>query len=1555
MTWLLVCVFLLGQFSMVAQGTTPYTYELPDINDVAEVYAPAPADETAAPEEDGYLAPVDTYPAPEDTPDLDVAPPIDTVPAVPTGYLGIMPFAVSPIPLDYEIVPGDENEVDWAPGWLVDGRTEPLREGEIWTNKSVYYPQSSPGVYDGTAVVTIYIWGRQFERSPGVYALLGANDIVTVTTNIGDFSLNPGDYGSGLWTDGDPINPLIGFTPGGAGRISWDIPESLIIDGDAPLRIWYHLHLADRSPLNPPDWRSNFWYSTSGEHFEVRFEPAFDNPIYWTTREVTLEEDSFSGTINWNNGNGLKSAVITDNILGLTINFGQNATTPQGQLVINAPYATHPQYWIQNATVRGVSPDYFWHLQWESGGARNYILTVHNLAPDPSGLPGDLMDVSYVIYLPSGGGNDMTVSRREVTRTTTFRRSYDDDTHEPFEWDDEGRLIFRTPLIAQIMLLEDPETVVFGDLRVGKRMQSMYEDQHWYFLTENWFFTARLKVDDLYVTFELVAGNLVFAGFVDSATPETEIRFSDATPSFLITGLPRYPSSSSSSSPHNYVLYEYFTFETLDLITVFYSIDRPNFMVPEEFNPFAPLNFTYIPEDSGTFPTSAFEVEEDVTRTVEFLNVYDHGIGFLEVHKMLDGFPADFGINNFTEFYVRIFDLEAQNYLLFWPEELQSGRPALPSIPANPAFDYSYWCVGNHELGLTNFYDFSVVGFPVLELPVSVAQSLRTSNLWTGIAYEVREVRRVDDSPAGIAAANLAWETFWNSLAPDQLLPHWHDDFAGWPTWIETDWIGDPEDGSDFWILVCEIEPTDVGDSMWHEDKEWNWGVIYNAANNPTPLLRFNLPSVVTLTNRYKFHGGELEFVKELCDNALAWGVTDDTIFYAQIYKDDGRLVVFVPDPMTQTIGQELTWRVIGFIDQDLFETVYATVSLTESSAVALEAAYIAAYQVLCPVGAPRPPARARTAIPFTAAAPHARIIEVPVHPFTNPLTPFVPIDIDYTIVEVFPVTRPVITLFPDLGPTPPGDPPTGWISETITVVDPADNVLDNVNGFRMIDDEEIVVTILNAFEPVDGRLIIVKELDEDGFHDVWGVDGTTIFYAQVFKDGDTEPLVFVLNDDGVFVWEDTTSLIYTFPPLGERLTEIPFSAANAAVLVGLQAYFTSVDIARFEVVEVDSAGVPFPRNDPSIGFTWDDEIVYEDLNLFATITNTFVEAFLVFYDGNGGETGGGETGGGETTVPDQDNPYMFGDTVTVRANMFTRPGWNFAGWRRSDTNQLLQPGATFTMPNADITLIAQWTQGGGGGPITPPQPPQPPPPGGWFVEEHIWYVRGNARRPVVTASADSVKPLIEVQSPHDFEMRPDHNITRAEVAIVFYRLLRPEFKDFEPEPNPFLDVRGDEWYGLAVGILAYWEIIDGHRGFFRPNEPITRGELAAIVSRFDDLLETDANPYSDVTSSDWAYRYILSATERGWFIGFPDGTFRSRSYLTRAEFVTAVNRVLERGILLEHIPDDVLEFVDLDGTHWAHADFMEAAHSHDWEPHPHGIERWLAITGHGIDEVYNR
>jgi len=120
-------------------------------------------------------------------------------------------------------------------------------------------------------------------------------------------------------------------------------------------------------------------------------------------------------------------------------------------------------------------------------------------------------------------------------------------------------------------------------------------------------------------------------------------------------------------------------------------------------------------------------------------------------------------------------------------------------------------------------------------------------------------------------------------------------------------------------------------------------------------------------------------------------------------------------------------------------------------------------------------------------------------------------------------------------------------------------------------------------------------------------------------------------------------------------------------------------------------------------------------------------------------------------------------------------------------------------------------------------------------------------------------------------------------------------------------------------------------------------------------MIDTTDNPYTDVFPGTWEYEYILSATARGWFVGFPDGTFRARANLSRAEFVTAVNRVLERKILLEHIPDDVVDFIDMDGTHWAHADFMEAAHSHDWEPHENGIsERWLAITGHGLDNAYN-
>ena len=228
------------------------------------------------------------------------------------------------------------------------------------------------------------------------------------------------------------------------------------------------------------------------------------------------------------------------------------------------------------------------------------------------------------------------------------------------------------------------------------------------------------------------------------------------------------------------------------------------------------------------------------------------------------------------------------------------------------------------------------------------------------------------------------------------------------------------------------------------------------------------------------------------------------------------------------------------------------------------------------------------------------------------------------------------------------------------------------------------------------------------------------------------------------------------------------------------------------------------------------------------------------------------------------------------------------------------------------------------------------------FVRDHVWYIRGY----------------------EDNTIRPEASITRAEIAVIFYRLLVPELREIEAEAR-FSDVRGDEWYGAAVDLLAYHGILSGYPdGSFKPNRAITRCELAAVVSVFEHLVETSENPYQDLDPSGWAYKYILSATKKGWFVGDGTGVFRPDAPLKRAEFVTVANRVLKRNILLEDIPDSLHQWADLDASHWSYAAFTESIYSHDYEytheyTHAHTRkmlgETWTCIYGDGISAPYNR
>jgi hypothetical protein len=220
------------------------------------------------------------------------------------------------------------------------------------------------------------------------------------------------------------------------------------------------------------------------------------------------------------------------------------------------------------------------------------------------------------------------------------------------------------------------------------------------------------------------------------------------------------------------------------------------------------------------------------------------------------------------------------------------------------------------------------------------------------------------------------------------------------------------------------------------------------------------------------------------------------------------------------------------------------------------------------------------------------------------------------------------------------------------------------------------------------------------------------------------------------------------------------------------------------------------------------------------------------------------------------------------------------------------------------------------------------------FTGDHIWYIRGY----------------------DDNTIRPDTPITRAEVSMAFFRLLSPDMQPAAPEAK-FGDVKAGDWYGLAIDTLAYHGILNGYRdGSFKPDKPITRAELATVISRFEHLDKTGDNPYDDLNNTHWAYEYILSATSKGWFVGDSLGRFRPDDDITRAEFVTVANRVLKRQILTADIPDDVHAFDDFNSGHWSYAAFIEAVYTHEYALKPDGVnEIWTQIIGDGIHAAYNR
>ena len=337
--------------------------------------------------------------------------------------------------------------------------------------------------------------------------------------------------------------------------------------------------------------------------------------------------------------------------------------------------------------------------------------------------------------------------------------------------------------------------------------------------------------------------------------------------------------------------------------------------------------------------------------------------------------------------------------------------------------------------------------------------------------------------------------------------------------------------------------------------------------------------------------------------------------------------------------------------------------------------------------------------------------------------------------------------------------------------------------------------------------------------------------------------------------------------------------------------------------------------------------------------------------DSSGSNSSGSDSSGGDSqtienyTVIVKDSyakqsgagQYDAQDKVTVNAG--SRSGYSFAGWTADGIKVAGAANATITfiMPENNVTLTATWkSRGGSGGGI------------------------GLTPTSQNTDIEDVQSPLTDIRNHSPFikgyedgTVRPDGSITRAEVAMILWRLL-PAASTNSNNNSVFTDVETGAWYAQAVDCLYGLEVIKGYEdGTFLPNARISREEFTAMVCRAYNAktIQSANNPFSDVFAG-WAYDFIITAAGNNWVNGYSDGTFKPKSDITRAESVTIFNRILERKVLTKGIPEENYTlYSDLRIEHWAFQDILEASVTHTYTKDGAGNEIWQGVDYYSSDD----
>lgn len=317
------------------------------------------------------------------------------------------------------------------------------------------------------------------------------------------------------------------------------------------------------------------------------------------------------------------------------------------------------------------------------------------------------------------------------------------------------------------------------------------------------------------------------------------------------------------------------------------------------------------------------------------------------------------------------------------------------------------------------------------------------------------------------------------------------------------------------------------------------------------------------------------------------------------------------------------------------------------------------------------------------------------------------------------------------------------------------------------------------------------------------------------------------------------------------------------------------------------------PNTDPN-GITGDVTYVYRFGSTGGGSSSGHSTRYTLHYESNGG-------------TAYKDERCSSGTKVTLDKTP-TRESYTFTGWY---SDKALTQKITSVTMNSDKTVYAGWEATGV--------------PDKLNGDDHFAYVIGYP----------------------DGKVHPEGNISRAETATIFFRLLKSDIRDGNlTADNEFSDVSDGQWHNKAISTMAKLGIVKGRRADrFDPDASITRAEFAAICARFSTRPVENSGSFSDI-SGHWAENEIERAAAFGWISGYPDGTFRPDARITRAEAMTMINRVLCRMPQSESdLLDSMVTWPDNKPSDWHYLAVQEATNSHNFDRQGEVGESWTKLT----------